>query len=225
MLNAAWAIAAKDLRLVLAGGQGLSQAVLLGLLLIFVFSLATPVGQVMPAQGAAAVFWLSSAFGLVLVFNTLYGLEEGSGARIGLLLAPVPPHAVWLGKALAGLALLLVSQAVFAPAVIVFLGQGVQGSPWPVLAALLAADWGLAVLGSLLGALAQGQAGRESLLSVALFPLLVPVLLAGIRIGAGLFQPAGSGEEMGWLGLVFGFDAMFTAAALVLFPFVFTGEE
>lgn len=225
MLSRARAIAAKDLRLVLAGGQGLSQAALLGLLLIFVFSLATPVGQTMPAQGAAAVFWLSSAFGLVLVFNTLYGLEEGSGARIGLLLAPVPVHAVWLGKALAGLALLLMIQVVFGPAVVVFLGQDVQGAVLPVLATVLAVDWGLVVLGSLLGALSQGQAGRESLLSIALFPLLIPVLLAGIRIGAGLFAPAADGEASGWLGLVFGFDAMFTAAAVVLFPFVFTGEE
>jgi len=225
VLSQARAIAAKDLRLVLAGGQGLSQALLLGLLLIFVFSLATPVGQVMPAQGAAAVFWLSSAFGLVLVFNTLYGLEEGSGARLGLLLAPVPVHAVWLGKALAGLVLLLATQIVFGPAVIVFLGQGIHGSPWPALATLLAVDWGLVVLGSLLGALAQGQAGRESLLSVALFPLLVPVLLAGIRVGSGLFAPTPNGETASWLGLVLAFDAVFTAAALVLFPFVFTGEE
>ncbi len=225
MLSRARAIAAKDLRLVLAGGQGLSQAALLGLLLIFVFSLATPVGQTMPAQGAAAVFWLSSAFGLVLVFNTLYGLEEAGGARIGLLLSPAPVHAVWLGKAMAGLVLLLMIQVVFGPAVVVFLGQDVQGSPLPVLATVLAVDWGLAVLGSLLGALSQGQAGRESLLSIALFPLLIPVLLAGIRIGAGLFAPAPDGDASGWLGLVLGFDAMFTAAAVVLFPFVFTGEE
>jgi heme exporter protein B len=225
VLSRSWTIAAKDLRLVLAGGQGLSQAALLGLLLIFVFSLATPVGQIMPAQGAAAIFWLSSAFGLVLIFNTLYGLEESGGARIGLLLAPVPVHAVWLGKAVAGLALLLMIQIVFGPAVVVFLGQDVLGSPLPVFATVLAVDWGLAVLGSLLGALSQGQAGRESLLSVALFPLLVPVLLAGIRIGAGLFAPAADGEISGWLGLVLGFDAMFTAAAVVLFPFVFTGEE
>ncbi|MDD4731130.1 MAG: heme ABC transporter permease CcmB, partial [Desulfovibrio sp.] len=42
MLKRSMAVASKDLRLSLSGGQGLVQAVLLGLLLIFLFSLAYP---------------------------------------------------------------------------------------------------------------------------------------------------------------------------------------
>lgn len=228
MLRAALAVAAKDLRLVLAGGQGLTQALLLGLLLIFVFSLSLPTGQTMPAQGAAAVFWLSTAFGLVLIFNALYSLEEQGGARLGLLLAPAPIQGVWLGKALAGAALLLVSQLVFAPASVAFLNQDVYAGdnrPLLALAMLLAGDWGLAVLGSLLGALAQGQSGRESLLSVVLFPLLVPLLLAGIKVGAALLSPQMPLDVSSWLGVAGAFDAIFTAAALLLFPFVFGAED
>jgi len=123
MLRASFMIAAKDLRLCLRGSQGLAQTALLGLLVIFVFSLSLPTGQAMPAQGAAAVFWLSTAFGLVLVFNALYSLEESGGARLGLLLSPAPVQAVWLGKAVAGLVLLLVTQLVFAPAALAFLNQ------------------------------------------------------------------------------------------------------
>ncbi len=51
MLNAAFAIASKDLRLLLSRGTGLVQALLLGLLLIFVFSLSQRVGEVMGPQG------------------------------------------------------------------------------------------------------------------------------------------------------------------------------
>lgn len=90
MLKAASAIAMKDLRLVLARGTGLVQALLLGLLLIFVFSLSQQVGETMTPQGAAAIFWLASAFCQVLIYNTLYSIEEANGTRYGLLLAPVP---------------------------------------------------------------------------------------------------------------------------------------
>jgi heme exporter protein B len=225
MLGPALRVAAKDLRLVLAGSQGLYQTGLLGLLIVFVFSLSRPAGEPVPAHAAGAIFWLATVFGQVLVFNLLYSLEEANGARIGLLLTPMPVQSVWLGKTLAGLALLLAAQALFLPATIVFLGQSVAGHALEGLAALLLIDWGLAVLGSLLGALAQGQATRESLLSVILFPLLVPVLLAGVKIGAMVLGAGGTEGAGSWLGLVAAFDGVFTGAALILFPFVYTGEE
>ena len=224
MLSRALAIAGKDLRLS-AGGQGLVQAVLLGLLLIFLFSLSQPAGALVPAQAAAAIFWLSSAFGLVLVCNDLFGLEEVCSARLGLLTAPVPPHAIWLGKGLAGLCLLALMQAVFLPAAVVFLGQDLRGAAWILPAGLLVADLGLAAVGALLGALAQGQAARESLLSVILFPLLIPLMLAAIRVLAAAFSGSGADDLSGWFGLGMAFDALFLGAGLILFPFVYTGEE
>jgi len=226
MIRPALVIAGKDLRLVLAGGVGLAQPVLLGLLLVFVFSLARPAGELVPPQAAAGVFWLASLFAMVLIYNTLYSLEEAHGARTGLLLAPLAPQAVWLGKGLAGAGLLVVSQVVFLPAAMIFLGQDFHGGVGLALLTLLAGDLGVCVLGSLLGALAQGQAARESLLTVVLFPLLVPLLLAGVRLGGLYFEGALEWEAAAsWLGLAAAFDAVFAAAALILFPFVYTGED
>jgi heme exporter protein B len=225
MLRPALAIAGKDLRLVLGRGTGLVQALLLGLLLIFVFSLAAEPGQRLSPQAAAAIFWMASVFCMVLVSNTLYGLEEESGARMGLLLAPMPAQAVWLGKAAAGTVLLLAAQVVFVPAAVVFLNQSLSGHVAVGLVGLLAVDVGLIAMGSLLGALAQGQAARESLLTVVLFPLLIPVLLAGIRLLSGAFggpAPEGVGS---WLGLAGAFDAIFAAAGLILFPFIYSPDE
>jgi len=225
MLTASARIAAKDLRLVLSGGVGLVQPVLLGLLLIFVFSLSRPAGEVTPESAAAGIFWLATLFAQVLIFNTLYSQEEVTGARKALLLAPVPPQAVWLGKCLAGGALLLASQLVFAPAAVVFLSQGLFGSWLGALGALVMVDAGIVVLGSLLGALSQGQAARESLLSIILFPLLIPVLLAGIRIGSAFFAGKDYADLAGWYGMGLAFDAVFIGAALILFPFIYSGED
>jgi len=60
-----FALVRKDLQLIFLGGGGLVQAILLGLLLIFVFSLATPVGEKVLPQAAAAIFWLASSFALI----------------------------------------------------------------------------------------------------------------------------------------------------------------
>ncbi len=225
MLRRACIIAAKDFRVSCSGGQGLVQAMLLGLLLIFLFSLSTPIGGKVTGQAAATIFWLASAFGLVLVFNDLFSLEEANGARLGLLSSPVPTHSIWMGKGLAGLGLLLMSQLVFFPALLVFLGQDLSGPAWLPFVAVASVDLGLVALGALLGALSQGQAARESLLSVILFPLLLPVLLGGIKLMAGSFSGGAGGDFGTWFGLILAFDALFSGAGLILFPFVYSGEE
>ena len=224
MIRAALLIARKDLRLLMGRGFGPAQALLLGLLLIFLFSLAGKVGEKVSPQAAAAVFWMASAFCQVLIFSTLYGYEEG-GPRLGLLCAPRPVQAVWLGKAGAGLIALLLSQAVFLPASAVFLGQSVSPT-WPAgLLMLLIADLGIVALGSLLGALSQGQSSRESLLGIILFPLLTPLFLAGIRVGASAFAGQTEEVERSWFIMALAFDGMFIAAALVLFPHLYNAEE
>lgn len=225
MLKRSFAIAKKDLKLSVSGGQGLVQAVLLGLLLIFLFSLSRPQGGVVSPQAAGAIFWLASAFGLVLVFNDLFFIEEMNGARIGILSSPAPVHAVWIGKGVAGFSLLLLSQCVFFPATAAFLGQSVYGPWWLLIVTLLGTDIGLVVIGALLGALSQGQAARESLLSVIVFPLLLPVLLASITLFGLCFSPAHTMGYDKWLGLIFAFDCLFAGAGLFLFPFVYSGEE
>ena len=225
MLRMMLAVLHKDMKLTLLRGNGLIQALLLGLLLVFVFSLSQGIGETLSARNAAAVFWLSSAFCQVLIFNQLYALEEVNYSRLGLLLSPQPIQAVWLGKAIAGFILLLLAQCIFLPATVVFLGQSLSGPLAPALSILLLADIGLCALGSLLGALAQGQTAKESLLSIVLFPLLTPLLLAGTGIGAQAFGSIEADGPGAWLGVASAFDAIFLAAGLLLFTFLYTGDD
>ncbi len=225
MFHASRAIAAKDIRLLLRSGAGFPQALLLGLLLIFVFSLSREASSVVSPRSAATIFWLATAFCLVLCGNMCHGLEESSGGRNGLLLIPAPLQSIWLGKAMAMLLMLGVAQSLFVPAICVFLQQS-PGPLWPqALGSIVCIDIGLVALGSLLGALAQGQAARESLLSVVLFPLIIPVLLAGIHIVAAALDPAPGPVEGRWFVLIIAFTALFVAVSLVIFPFAYLGED
>ncbi|MCL1916539.1 MAG: heme exporter protein CcmB [Desulfovibrionaceae bacterium] len=226
MIRPALILARKDLTLLCLRGNGLSQALLLGLLLIFIFSLARGLAELFSAQTAATVFWVSTLFCQVLIFNALYALEEDNGQRQVLLLIPAPVQSIWLGKALAGLALLLAAQAVFVPAVLIFLDQGLEGRTEWAPGLLILADLGLAAAGSLLGAIAQGRAAKESLLSLILFPLLLPLLLAAIRLGAGILSEPPAQEDLAsWFRILIGFDCLFAAAGLVLFPFIYNAQE
>jgi len=215
-------LASKDLRLVFLSGNGFVQALLLGFLLIFVFSIAGSKGAESHPRWIAAIFWLATSFSLVLIFNNLFALEEENETRQGLLIAPVPLQSIWLGKTIAGALLLLLVQLLFLPAEIVFLNIS-QASSWQgILLLIPLVDWGLVVLGSLLGGIASGENSRDSLLTIIIFPLLLPLLLAGIKIGEALLSSGGGEQIYSWYTIVIAFDLIFTGAALILFPFVFS---
>lgn len=223
MLRAARVIAGKDLLLTAKRGGALVQAILLGLLLVVLFSLS--LGGVAEADpvAAAAVFWLASAFCLTILSTALFSLEETHKARLGLLLAPIPAQAVWLGKSMAALCLLLLVQAALLLASAIFLGRHWTGHIPIALAGLALVDLGVVGLSSLLASLARGQAVRESLCSLVVFPLLLPQFLAGVRMLAAAYGAEGP-PPTDWLGFAAAFDAIFTATALVLFPMIYGGD-
>ena len=224
MIRSCLAVMGKDLRLAFAGGQGPVQAVLLGLLLVFIFSLSAAPGERFSAQQAMAIFWLCSSFAVVLIFSLLFRFEEENDTATALLLSPMPVQGLWLGKTLAGLALLLLCQVFFFPAALVFLGLDPGGSPAGLALMVLGVDAGLCILGGLIGAMGHGQGAKDALMTIIVFPLQVPLLLGGIRIGVGLMQGQALAGVGDWFGLVLAFDAVFAGAALFLFPHVFRGE-
>lgn len=244
MFKSALLIAGKDLRLTLTrgrfcpGGPMLLQALILGLLIIFMFSLVPSLAlsenasdiPLAPAL-AAVLFWMSSLAAQTVIFQHLYGLEHTGSIQSLLRAAPIAPQAVWLGKTMAGLALLLIIQIILFPALVLLLDQKV-GLDWQAaLAGFALADLGLAALGALLGAFPvapPGASARRSLLPAILsLPLLIPLLIAVAQ----LFQAAliphitiMDPNALPWLGLLAAFDALTIGAALVLFPFVFMEE-
>lgn len=226
MLKAALIITQKDLRLLIGRhSAGFIQSILLGLLLIFLFSLSTGIGERMTPQAASAIFWMATCFCQVLIFNALYGLEESHGQRVALLLTPAPVQAVWLGKALAAFLLVCLAQLLFIPAIVVFLTQEPSEYWYLGVGIILVADIGAVALGSLLGALSQGHSGRESLFSIIIFPLLIPLFLAGIHIGQCALSPDPALDATQWFGMALAFDAIFLAAGLILFPYLYTAEN
>ncbi len=131
---------------------------------------------------------------------------------------------IWFSKAICGLLFMLLAQTLFFFALIVFCNAAIYIPIIELLTILLLVDIGMATCGALLGSLAVGHTGKESLLTVVLFPLLTPLLLAGIEIFSSFFTVEII-EYSSWLGIVLAFDALFTALALLLFPFIYTPEE
>jgi len=61
---------------------------------------------------------------------------------------------------------------------------------------------------------------REVLLPIMLFPVVIPVLLAAVRLTSAVLDNIPFEEVSQWLTLLLAFDAIFIAASFMLFEYV-----
>jgi heme exporter protein B len=79
---------------------------------------------------------------------------------------------------------------------------------------------GFAAVGTLFSALSVNTRAREVLLPILLFPIMVPVLIAGVRATGALLDGETLSDIAHWLRLVIAYDAIFIAVAFLLFDYV-----
>ena len=108
------------------------------------------------ARAAAGMLWAAVVFTAVLGLIRTFSAEAEGGVLDALLLAPVDRAAIWLGTALAQLGFLLVIELVAVPVWWVLFLQSDGPSVGTIVAALLLADVGIALVAALAAALALG---------------------------------------------------------------------
>lgn len=210
-------VAGKDLRIQLRSRFGAAAILPFAATVLIAFGLSLGPGRTLLQEAAPGLLWLAVLFASVLSFGQAYGFEMEDGAMEGLVLAPLERAAVFLGKAAAVAAELLVLEAVVIALVVGLFGLSIAAQPLNLAAALVLGTVGLAAVGSLFGlVVASGHRG-QALLPLLVLPLAVPILVAGTRATASAAAGEGAGS---WLGLLVAFDAAFVAAGMLVFGFV-----
>jgi heme exporter protein B len=215
----AWAIAGKDLRIEVRGRYALGAVLPFAATLLIAFGLSLGPGRTLLQQTAPGLLWLAVLFASVLAFRRSYESEGEDGALEGLLLAPIDKAAVFLGKAAAVLAQLLVLEAAVVLLVAGLFGLSLGRDPATLAAAFLLGTVGLSAVGSLFGVLAESPRAREAVFPLLVLPLATPVLVAGVRATA-LATAGRGGEAASWLGLLAAFDVVFVAAGTLVFAYL-----
>ena len=171
---------------------------------------------------AAGVLWVTLLFAAVLGMNRLFVTEREQGGFDGFLLAPVDRTALFLAKAAVLLAFLVVVEAAAVPAFAVLLLGPSGGDALPeLLAVLLLADAGIAVVGTLVGALGVQTRVRDLIVPLMALPLLIPVVIAAARGTAPLWLEAGAEGVPGrWLAILGLYDLVFGLLAYAVFDFL-----
>ena len=85
---------------------------------------------------------------------------------------------------------------------------------------LLAGTVGFSALGTLLTSMTASLKGREVLLPILLFPLMVPGLLSLVNLTAYLFFDTRPEQVDAWWNLLLGFDVLLLVVSILGFEFV-----
>ena len=184
--------------------------------LVFAFALVQE-GRA-PEDGAAGILWISIAFAGTLALGRTFERERQSETLRALLLAPAARPAIYVGKLLGIVALLVAGEIVLVPLVALLFQAPLLAQPLWLAVILLTGTVGFAAVGTLFAAMLVRARSRDVLLPVLLYPITVPVIIAGVRATAALLQPDVDTDIVRfWLALLVCFDIVFVTLALWTF--------
>ena len=216
------ALMRKELELELRAPQALPAMALFSVTTLVVFHFAIQRGQV-EGDLAAGVLWVTLLFAAMLGISRLFVADHEEGGLDAFLLAPVDRSALLVAKALTLLGFLLAVQVVAVPA-FAFLLLGTSpgaGGFARLVAVLVLADVGIAIIGTLVGALAVQTRARDLIVPLIGLPLLVPVVIGAAKATTPLFLQAGAASLPGrWLAVLGLYDLVFGLLAYGLFDFL-----
>ena len=221
MRRAVAAVVRKDLRVELRTGEAVPAMLLFSVSTFVLFHFALDRASV-EGELAAGVLWVTLLFAAVLGMSRLFVAEREQGGFDGFLLAPVDRTSLFVAKATVLFAFLLAVELAAVPAfAILLLGP----SPWPavpeLVLVLLLADLGIAVIGTLIGALGIQTRARELIVPILALPLMIPLAIAAARATSPLFLEAGAEALPGrWLLVLGLYDLVFGLVAFAVFDFL-----
>ncbi len=217
-LRHVWAIVGKDLAAELHTREIFSAMFVFAVLAMLIFSFALDLRGALAQAAAPGVLWATIAFAGTLGLSRSMAREQQTGGIEGLLLAPVDRAALFFGKALGNLALMLAVEVVLIPlAMVMFDVPLLRGG---VLLTALLGTVGYAAVGTLLAAIAVNTRAREVMLPILLLPLLTPLLIAAVKATGALLDGAAWAEIGGWGQILVVYNLLIIAVALLTFGYV-----
>lgn len=210
-------VTVKDLRLHARDIRFLATLALFSLSLTLILSVAFGPLFRDPAKEASATMWASLFFAGVLGLTRALDLESESGGGDALRLTGADPYSIFLGKMIANFLLLAALYLLLLPVTAMFFDVSDLGMFPPGAGVAALALVGYAAWGTLFAALARGLKARELLLSVLLFPTLIPLWIGAVKLTNSLWSGAGVEPVQDWFKIMGVMDVLGLALAAWLY--------
>src|SRR6478672_7660138 len=208
----------KDFAIEVKSREILYTTLLFAVSCVLVFSIAF-VKEGEPLEDAAAgILWIAIEFSGTLALGRTFERERYTETLRALLLAPASRAAVYAGKLLGMILIMAATEVVLTPMVAFFFHAPLFTRPLLLVALLALGTVGFASVGTLFAAMLVRTRTRDVLLPILLYPVTIPVIIAGVRGTSALLQlPPEEPVATLWIGLLTAFDVVFITLALWTF--------
>jgi heme exporter protein B len=222
-LSTAWLVARKDLLVEFRSREIVYTTLLFAASVLLVFSFGFVRDGRVVEDAAAGILWVAIAFSATLALGRAFERERQNETMRALLMSPAPRPAIYVGKLFGILTLLAAVEVIVVPMAGLMFQAPLLRHPFLLLAFIAAGTIGFAAVGTLFAAMLLRTRSRDVLLPVLLYPMTVPVMIAGVRGTAAIFQ-ADVDLPMArlWLSMLVFFDVIFITLALWTFEAVMT---
>ena len=217
-MRTAWLVLRKDFAIEARSWEVLTTTLFFAAACVLVFAFAFVREGKAVEDAAAGILWIAIAFSGTLALGRTFERERYDETLRALLLAPAPRPALYVGKLLGMLALLGTAELFLVP-MVAFLFQATLFSRPLLLVALLAGGTlGFSAVGTLFAAMLVRARSRDVLLPILLYPITIPVIIAGVRgTSALLADTPDEPTAIMWIGILAAFDVVFVTLALWTF--------
>ena len=217
-VRTAWHIARKDLTVEVRSREIIATTMFFAVSCVLVFAFALVRDGRVVVDAAAGILWIAIAFAGTLALGRTFERERFADTLRALMLAPADRPAIYVGKLAAILAMLIVVEALLVPLVALLFQAPLFAHPVFLGLLLLLGTIGFAAVGTLFAAMLVRTRSRDVLLPVLLYPITVPVIIAGVRGTAALLaEPADLAMGQFWIALLACFDIVFIVLSLWTF--------
>jgi heme exporter protein CcmB len=214
----AWLVLRKDVAIEAKSWEVVTTTLFFAVACVMIFAFAF-VKEGRPVEDAAAgILWIAIAFSGTLALGRTFERERYGETLRALLLAPAPRAALYVGKLLGMLALLGIAETLLVPIVALMFQAALFSRPLLLVGLLAGGTLGFCAVGTLFAAMLVRARSRDVLLPILLYPIIIPVIIAGVRGTAALLAaPPDEASAIMWLGILGAFDAVFLTLALWTF--------
>ena len=216
----ALAIARKDALSELRGRHATVSTLFFAAVVLLLFGFALGPDAERLSAAAPGLLWLAVVFAGILAVNRLHLLETDDGALEQLALYPVSRRAIYAGKALGGLTVMLVLGVVVLGAVGVLFAVDVAAAAVPLFATVVLGAIGIAAVGTFYAGVTVRLRAREVMLPLLMLPVLAPLLLGAVKATSAALAGDPFGELGAWLQLLVAFDVVMVVAGAATYGFL-----
>ena len=214
----------KDVVVELRAKELVYATIFFGAVVILVFCFAFLGGPKPTVDVAAGVLWVAITLAGTVGISRAFEREREGDTMRALLLAPVPRSALYVSKLAAISLLMVIVETVALLLVSLLFGIPIGGILPTLLALLFLGTIGFAAVAALFGAALGHARSRDVLLPLLIYPLVVPVLIAGTRGTVALLVGAEPAVASFWLKFLLVFDAVFVSLGVWVFEPLVAGD-